>query len=63
MIDAILEEEIVSVSGWIGDLLRVGSLREVANIEKPLLVRRLQHRRVRSWRGTWDRDEILPEDN
>jgi hypothetical protein len=63
MIDAILKEEIVSVSGWIGGQLRVGSLREVVNIDKPLLVPKLQHRRVRSWRGTWDRDEILPEGN
>jgi hypothetical protein len=61
MIDAILGERIASVSGWIDGRLRVGSLREIADVEKPLLVPNLHRRRVRSWKGMWNRDEVLSD--
>ena len=57
-IDAILNEEIVALSGWIDGKVRVGSMHEA---DKPfrLPLSNLQHLRVRSWRGTLDRDEEL----
>lgn len=60
-IDAILSEKVVSLSGWIDDRLRVGSLQKA---ERPvgLLVPNLQRLRVRSWMGTFDRDELLGKD-
>jgi hypothetical protein len=58
MVDAILSERVVSRSGWIDDQLRVGSIQEV---DRPstLLVPNLQRIRVRSWKGTFDRDDAV----
>jgi hypothetical protein len=61
LIDAILTEKVLSSSGWIGGDQRVGTMHEV---EQPpeLFVRNLQRLRVRSWLGTFDRDELLNTD-
>lgn len=57
-IAAILAERIVASSGWIHGELRAGSLQPS---EKPveLLVPALEHTRVRSWQGTFNRDEKI----
>jgi hypothetical protein len=58
VIDAIVSEKVLAASGWIDGKLRVGSLREIGgNLD--LIVPNLQRLRVRSWRGTFDRDEVL----
>lgn len=62
VVDAILAERLVAVSGWSGGKLRVGSLRETRAAMEPLPVSKLQHLRVRSWRGTFDHDEPLLDD-
>lgn len=58
LIDAILTEKVLSASGWIDGKVRVGALREVAG-PLDLIVPKLQRLRIRSWRGTFDRDEEL----
>lgn len=58
VIDAIVSEKVLAASGWIDGRLRVGSLREVGGT-LDLIVPNLQRLRVRSWRGTFDRDEVL----
>jgi hypothetical protein len=60
MIDAILGERVLSSSGWIDGKQRVGSLHQIGEPAR-LLVRNLQHLRVRSWKGTFNRDERLPK--
>lgn len=57
-IEAILIEEIVSVSGWINGQLRVGSLRRLKDARSPLIVPGLQKIRIRSWKGSHDSDEV-----
>jgi hypothetical protein len=54
----ILSEKLAATSGWIGGCVRVGSLK-VVDHQPELLVPGLQHLRVRSWRGTFNRDEQL----
>lgn len=56
--DAVLTEEVVASSGWIDGQLRVGSLHEATEVPD-LLVPKLQHLRVRSWLGTFNRDQSL----
>ena len=56
MVEAIVSEKVLSLSGWIDGRLRAGSLQEVDQAAK-LLVSGIQRIRVRSWRGTFDRDE------
>lgn len=58
MVEAILDERVVSTSGWIDDRLRVGSLHEA---DRPLnfYVPNLQRIRVRSWNGSLDRDHEI----
>lgn len=58
MVDAILNEKVVSSSGWINDQLRVGSLHRFDEVPD-LIVPNLQRVRVRSWSGTFDRDADL----
>lgn len=58
LVEAILTEKVVASSGWIAGELRVGSLHEADSLPD-LLVPALQHRRVRSWLGTFDKDEAL----
>lgn len=60
MIDAILDERVVSCSGWTDNRLRVGSIKEVHRPTE-LLVSNLQRIRVRSWRGNFDLDKTLAE--
>jgi hypothetical protein len=60
MIDAILCERVLSASGWIDGKLRVGSLHKVGE-PLDLMVPKLQRLRIRSWRGTFDRDDVLRE--
>jgi hypothetical protein len=56
LIAAILADRIVASSGWIDGELRAGSLHpSEAPVE--LLVPALEHIRVRSWEGTFSRDE------
>lgn len=56
LVDAILNEKVLASSGWIDGALRVGALHE-ADVPPDLLVPALHHIRVRSWRGTLNRDE------
>lgn len=58
VIEAILREQVVSTSGWSGERLRFGSLHE---LDKPTTLRvpDLQRIRVRSWNGTFDRDDVF----
>lgn len=56
LVDAILNEKVLSLSGWIGGELRIGSLRQVGQ-PFDLLVPNIEHLRVRSWHGNFDRDE------
>ena len=60
MVDAILSEKVLALSGWTDGKLRVGSLREVGG-DLNLIASKLQRLRIRSWRGTFDRDEVLVE--
>lgn len=55
-VSAVLQEKIIAASGWIESKLRAGGLQEAV---KPvnLLVPGLDHIRIRSWQGTFDRDE------
>jgi hypothetical protein len=55
LIDAIVNETVVSVSGWIDGHVRIGSIQE-ADKFIDLSMSDLQHIRIRSWRGTLDRD-------
>ncbi len=59
LIEAILAEKVVAASGWIDGQLRVGSLRE-SDSPLDLLVPKLQHIRIRSWRGTFNYDGPPP---
>jgi hypothetical protein len=61
VIDAILNERVVALSSWIGERLRVGSLRRVENTPDRL-ASGIEHIRVRSWLGTFDRDMLLSDD-
>ena len=61
MIDEILGERVLSLSGWIDDRLRAGSLQD-PEVPIGLLVPNLQRLRVRSWMSTFDRDEVLGKD-
>jgi hypothetical protein len=58
MIEAILHEQVVASSGWIDGNLRGSSLHQTGEAAK-LLIPNLQSLRVRSWTGTFDRDEVL----
>jgi hypothetical protein len=58
MIDAILTEKVVASSGWIDGRVRIGSIHETEQ-SLNLLLSKLQHIRVRSWLGQFDRDEQL----
>jgi len=58
MIDAILTERVVASSGWIDGEVRIGSIHERER-SLSLLLSKLQHIRVRSWLGQFDRDERL----
>jgi hypothetical protein len=58
MIDAILTEKVVASSGWIDGKVRIGSIHETEQ-SLNLLLSKLQHIRVRSWLGRFDRDEQL----
>ena len=58
MVKAILDERVVSTSGWIDDQLRIGSLHEVDRSPN-LYVPNLQRIRVRSWRGNLDKDQEI----
>jgi len=58
MVDAILKERVVATSGWIDGVLRIGTLHE-ANEIPDLILPKLHQVRTRSWRGTYDRDELL----
>ena len=59
LVDAILNEEVVAVSGWIDDDCRCGGLRKTGS-EPDLPVPNLNRIRYRSWLGTFDRDEAPP---
>jgi hypothetical protein len=60
LVDAILHEKVLASSGWIDGKLRVGNLHDVDSLPK-LYPSALQHRRVRSWLGTFDSDEELQD--
>jgi len=58
MIDAILGEAVVATSGWIDGELRIATIHKVNEIPN-LILPGLQHVRMRSWKGTYNRDEVL----
>ncbi len=58
MVEAIVNEKVLAVSGWIEGRVRIGSLQAVGD-EKPPPMSNLKRQRWRSWKGTFDRDEVL----
>ncbi len=58
MVEAILDEKVLATSGWIDGRVCIGSLQAVED-GQPLSMSNLQRQRWRSWKGTFDRDEVL----
>ena len=61
IVDSILTEQVMAVSGWIGDELRCDTFC-FSGWEFELTTPNLNRVRYRSWLGTFDRDEALPGD-
>ncbi|MGI4942870.1 MAG: hypothetical protein ACRYHQ_20290 [Janthinobacterium lividum] len=59
MVDAILDERVLATSGWNGDQLRIGSFQEAEAGTGPRPISNLQRQCWSSWKGTFDRDEVL----